>query len=318
MSFAPGPHTFYATYDGNATHPPGTSNVVTQVFRKTQPVITVSLPFAVRPGAAAMARIDLRANPFGPVPGGNVSLYEGSTLLGTIFADNHCCSGGMTVEIPIPALPSGTHYLYASYEGSANFEPGKSALVKLTVYSAGAFALDVTSTTNTINANGDYPTLNSRFDIYRRIGSGAWTKIASRALYASWSEAGTPGVVYTYRMEAFDPGGQLLATSNTDLAMVKTFTDDPLTLFTTVKAVHIQELLDATNILRTAAGLAPLSLPDAGAGQTIRASHILALRTAINEARVALGAAPVTFSTTVTAGSIMHVQDIQDLREAMR
>jgi hypothetical protein len=317
-SFAPGPHTFYVTYEGNADQPPSTSNVVTQVFRKSQPVVTLTLPGPVLPGQASTASVRLESNPWGSIPDGNLYLYEGTTLLGTVFADTHCCSGGMTVTIPIPALSPGAHFLYVTYEGSTYFEPGKSATVKMTVYPSGPFVIDAAVSGTGIYVQGSYSGSNVHYDLYRRIGSGPWGKLGQSG-YPTWSESNVQaGVVYAYQIKAYDSSNNLLATSNADMAMLVTFTDDVLAPFTTVKALHIKQLVDAVNVVRTAAGLSPLVLADAGAGQVIRASHILALRTAINEARATLGVAPVTFSTDVAPGTFMRVQDIQDLREALR
>jgi hypothetical protein len=314
-----GTHVFTLMYAGNATQPPGTSSPLTVVVHKARSITTVDNPPYLMQygGTQPNVRVSLTGDPFGGVPGGNVSLMEGSTVLITTFADKRCCSGGITVEMTLPVLAPGIHYIRATYVGDETYLPSQSAPFQLRVLPAGTFVLDAQAGANWIQARGFFNAPpNTSYVVHRRVGSGAWTtSLQSTPFYSEFNpQQGTP---YTYWIEALDSANNVIATSNADLAMIVAFTDDPVTATTPIKALHETEIVAAANGLRNLAGLPAFPAP-ANAGDVIRASHILAIRNAINEARVALGAAPAMFSTNVAAGSPVRIQDIQDLREAMR
>lgn len=308
-----GTHTFYAAYEGNATQPPTTSNSVTQVVTKAKSgTVLYTYTPAVRYGTTATVRAEVNAHYSGS-PGGTLRLYEGSTVLTSVTYTSY------SMDITLPQLPVGVHYLVARYEGDQHFEPSQSSALKLTIVPATGFVLDVTTSANQISANGFITGSNLHFDIYRKIGSAAWVKVFSNWPYPSVTDYSVPAnTPYLYKMLAYDATNNLVATSNIDMAMIVSFTDDPLLAGTTVKAQHVKELADAINAIRSSGGLQPMTLANAAAGDIIRASHVLALRTALNEGRVALGADPVTFSSDVSAGSMMKAQHLQDLREAIR
>ncbi|HKV37416.1 MAG TPA: RHS repeat-associated core domain-containing protein [Pyrinomonadaceae bacterium] len=102
-----------------------------------------------------------------------------------------------------------------------------------------------------------------------------------------------------------------------------TFTDDPLVAGTTiVKALHVTELRDAINLLRTRAGIATVSWAESvSAGVLIKASHITEMRTRLEEARAALALAPTSYTDpTLTAGTTpvkaVHIQQMRDSLKA--
>jgi hypothetical protein len=307
--FPVGTHTIYAMYQGNATQPPSTSNVVTVVIRKAQSSITLDpsnsyVQFGDHPS--------LRAYVSGG-SGGNVRLLEGNTVLVTVPP------GASSTYLPLPTLSIGIHYLRAVFDGNESYEPSESAVRKLTIYQAGALIVDAEGGPGFVRALGisSAPYVGN-FNVYRRINSGAWTQVRNHSS-AQWDESSpTPGVVYSYKMEQFDNGGLLMATSNIDVATMVSFTDDPIIPGMRVKAQHLAEVLAAVNALRAGAGLAPIALTDAGPGQLIRAAHISTIRTAVNEARSALGASVVPFPSDVTTLAPIRIQHMQDLREAVR
>ena len=93
-----------------------------------------------------------------------------------------------------------------------------------------------------------------------------------------------------------------------------TFTDDPLTLrVTSVKAVHITELRDAINTLRSNKGLGAFSFtdPTLTAGVTpVRAVHLTDLRTALNGVYDALALARPTYpDPTIVTGQTIIIPD---------
>ena len=101
-----------------------------------------------------------------------------------------------------------------------------------------------------------------------------------------------------------------------------TFTDDPLIAgITSIKAVHVNELRDAINLLRQRAGIATVSWAEAvTSGVTIKASHITEMRTRLGEARTALGLAPTTYTDPGLSASYtikaVHIQEIRDSLKA--
>ncbi|HKR64742.1 MAG TPA: hypothetical protein VJZ00_13500, partial [Thermoanaerobaculia bacterium] len=83
----------------------------------------------------------------------------------------------------------------------------------------------------------------------------------------------------------------------------------------TIRAAHFNEIRDAVNALRAAAGLAPISITFSGA---IQAAHVIALRDAINEVRTNRGVPTYTWANAVAAGTPIRAIDIQQLRDAVR
>ncbi|MEE8160520.1 MAG: beta-propeller fold lactonase family protein [Acidobacteriota bacterium] len=103
-----------------------------------------------------------------------------------------------------------------------------------------------------------------------------------------------------------------------------TFTDDPLTSqVTLIKAVHITELRDAINTLRSNKGLGAFSFtdPTLTAGVTpVRAVHLTDLRTALNGVYDALGQTQPTYTDqTITSGStVVKKTHIDEIRSAVK
>jgi hypothetical protein len=133
-----GTHQFHATYEGDATHPPATSDTieVTVVRAATR------LSFGdlhenhfVRYGQQPEIRVVVGSEGSG-VSAGTLYLYDGSTLLASAAAQYN-------VPFTLPILSPGVHYLQAKYSSSENHEPSQSAPQRLTILPADGFALDV-------------------------------------------------------------------------------------------------------------------------------------------------------------------------------
>jgi hypothetical protein len=321
-----GTHEYYVKFEGTETQPPASSPVFRQTVTKAQSIIAFpyrNLNTILRYGSQPEVRIDLRSDPHGPVPEGIVKLYDGSTLLATKDVVNNCCSGGITVTFNLPVLSVGVHHIHATYAGNGRFKPSSTGYERYTIIPAEGFVVDayaaVDGTYQSVGAAG-YFTLpeNGHFVIYRKVGSQPWAVYDSYALYPSASIYDpTPNVVYAFRMEAYDGANHLVASSNADAAMIFPFTDKPLLSGLPVKAQHLQELIAATNILRTAAGLSTLTLSDAGVGQLIRLEHLTTLRSYWDAARAALGLTPFTHSN-LPLGSTIQAHHFQELRDAMQ
>jgi Bacterial Ig-like domain (group 3)/FG-GAP-like repeat len=304
----PGTYKYQVRFEGTATEPPGTSGIVTQVISKRSTTTIINLTEAfVRPGQRPTLTVSV------PLDWNtSVRLYNGSTLLSRIEVDEN---------YQLPALPVGTHYLRAVYDGN-ELNEGSESFARFTVMPGDAFLLDVSAAPQWIAARGFYPSLPERgwFAVYRRIGNGPWTIwIPRTSVVSQLTEFAPPfNTVYQYRLEAYDASNELLASSNIELAMRVTFTDEVFNGPKTVKAVHVKELVAAINVVRATAGLPPVAITDAGAGKRIRAAHIVALRNAINQARTALGAPPAPFTADVAGGAVIRLRHLQELRDAIR
>ena len=106
------------------------------------------------------------------------------------------------------------------------------------------------------------------------------------------------------------------------------FTDDPLTVGTPVRAVHITELRTRINALRAACLAVPATFvfadPTLTPGVTpVRAVHLTEMRTALSEAYVAAacGQTAPSYAATITAGSTLisaaHITELRALVVAL-
>lgn len=99
-----------------------------------------------------------------------------------------------------------------------------------------------------------------------------------------------------------------------------TFTNDPLTTGTEVKAVHVTELRDAINLLRLRAGLPTVTWAETvSIGGLIKATHITEMRTRLDQARTALSlAATVYTDPNLAAGYVIKKEHIQEIRDSLK
>lgn len=162
------------------------------------------------------------------------------------------------------------------------------------------------------------------YQIERRIGTGAWTPLASNITTTFYTNSGlTANLAYFYRVRGVDSFGSAGPYSDPDLATTVVFTDDPLVVRTTiVRTYHITQLRAAVNIVRSAATLGPYNFTDATltpGTSLIRAVHITDLRTALNAARSALGLPAVFYTQSIVPNaSRVFAADINDLRNGVK
>jgi len=140
--------------------------------------------------------------------------------------------------------------------------------------------------------------------------------------FAGWSGAcsGTGSCVIAI-------GGPSAVTATFNLTGPFTFTDPglsggPWSGLSTIRAVHILELRNAINTVRTSRRLSAVSFTDPSLtmGSTIiRAVHLSELRTALNEAYSAAGALAPTYtdSTLEVAEMFVKAVHIRELRSAV-
>ena len=182
----------------------------------------------------------------------------------------------------------------------------------LTVAKAGSGSGTVTSNPAGINCGGDCSEIygiNTTVTLTATPGSGTSFK--------DWGGA-CSGTTATCTV-TMDTNISVTATYS------KIYTDDPLTSqVTPVKAVHITELREAINTLRSNNGLSAFSFTDptltAGV-TTAKGIHITELRTALTEAAAALGKPAPNFPTdpTIEPGqTIIKKAHISEIRSAVR
>jgi len=128
----------------------------------------------------------------------------------------------------------------------------------------------------------------------------------------------TPGTAYFYLARATRGGTTPSAYSARELMTAVTFTNDPIApMATIVRAVHITELRNAVNAVRTLAGLAPATWTDPSlASLVIRAVHLTELRTNLTDARTQLDLSP--FAPAYPTLSIVRAIDVSEIREGVR
>jgi hypothetical protein len=266
---------------------------------------------AVRSGTAHVLHFTITGPANAPTPTGTLQIIrDGSVIANTTFTN-----GEATATLPV--LPRGTYDVQAVYSGDANYS-GTTATITLQVTPNQPVAIDARGLTSAIQIGYVLPANTQSIAMFRRpVGSGTW------ALATSWSPATgldtgtlTRGVMYEYYLEAQISGGTTLQ-SNVDRAML--FTDDPLTVGTAVKSVHLLELQQAVNEMRAMAGLSPFAFDSSvSVSAPVRASHIQGLRTAVNEARGVLGWSTATFPAMTAGVTPILASDVQQLRDLSR
>jgi uncharacterized repeat protein (TIGR01451 family) len=179
-----------------------------------------------------------------------------------------------------------------------------------------ATALSASQASVTWNALPDV----TSYEVWRRTGAGTYALVGTTVSSLFLDNSLAANTTYLYRVRAM--AGTLAGPmSQPDLTTTFIFADDPVPPRSVrVKALHIQQLRTAANILRAAAGLPPAVFTDASvaAKSRIKSVHLTQLRTAINEARAALGFQPVPFITPTLAGARIRAVNITELRGAVK
>jgi hypothetical protein len=288
-----------ARYSGDATHPfARTASPLVINVTKGTPVLMlrpVQTTFGTSGTLTVNANPPFNAHASTQYPTGSVSVYEGQTLLaqGTLV--------GGRVDFAKPALPIGRHSFRIVYSGDANYKALEDVAVHDVVASGTTATLDARGTADRVRI------VSSQGEIFRKLPAGAWERAGYGDVVDDYFPA--PGVVYLY--------AGWYGNAPIDVAMRVSFTDDLLQPGTSIRALHLTELVTATNQLRTAAGLAPITL-SITAGHAVSAQHVQTLRNAINNARTTLGAYAFPFTGSIGTGDVIRAWHIQELREAVR
>lgn len=311
-----GAHTYTANFAGDATHPPS-SATITYVVEKQTPSIQVVSPFAVA-GASNTVRIVLNRQFGWEYPTGTVSLLGAGDQVVTATVGPE----GQAYGVALPALPAGRGALRVRYSGDAKFAAAET-VVPYVVFPVSPIAVEARG-----SADGVFIAWNTKGsgNLSRaKAGTTAWELPPRCCGNSSFFDDVPAEVPYLYRTETDDK-----AMSSVDVGMRFSFTNDPLLPEAVVTPHLVDEIIRATNILRTAANLPPAQIPAQkpkapaprgrviGIGSGVSASTVSLLRNAINEAREKLGAYRFDFVAALSEGGAVNATQLQELREAVR
>jgi len=307
INLPPGQHTLRARFNGSETVQRGTSEIATHTVTKATPVlITPEGTTTMEVGSYGLSIYISSVG--GHTPSGTLSLFRDATAIDTTPVTS------TFTGLKAGLLFVGTYVFHVEYSGDDYLNPVQSPSWTVNVIYTGppqfrasyrdghvAFAYVVTSSATTIH--------------FWRTPVGG---IGQTEVPASGDDV-TSGV-YLYWFTAFNAQGSQVATSPKEVIVAMNFTDEDLTVGSTVRAVHFNEILTATNLLRSAAGLSPVSLESLTLGvTTIRASHLTTLREAIIQGRIVAGAQPLSFTDyPINTSHRIRLVHLLEMREALR
>ena len=213
--------------------------------------------------------------------------------------------------LPLPGSPS-KEYIYAGGRLIATEEPNP--MVAPTNLIADTFSsarIDLTWTA----APGAH-----HYQVERAPNlGGTFTVVNSNVVGTSYQDTTVTSVnAYLYRVRTADAVGNLSPPSGIDVATAITFTDNPLTVGTTlVKAVHLTELRQAVNAVRAAANLSAATWtdPTLSTSVTIKAVHVTELRSNLDAALTALGIATSAYTDPSLTGILIKKVHVDELRQ---
>lgn len=120
---------------------------------------------------------------------------------------------------------------------------------------------------------------------------------------------------YLYRVVALDAGGNPSPPSARDVATTRQFTSDPLRV---LRAAHINDLRAAINTFRAAAGLSPASYTSGiSAGSLLKRTNVTEMRSAVDAARAAIGLAPYPYAESIVAGTRLKWNHFRELQNTL-
>jgi hypothetical protein len=173
----------------------------------------------------------------------------------------------------------------------------------------------------TINLTWNPAAGAANYEIARRCTNAGYTTVATTSM-TSFANTVPSGSACLYQVRAIDAFSRYSPYSAADLATTFAFTDDPLVAgATTIKFVHVNELRQAIDALRTTAGLGSWSFtaPAPAVGTKPRAVHIHELRSALHDARMALGMSALAYTDPlVDAGFVVKAAHMQELRNSLK
>ncbi|HEY0156444.1 MAG TPA: Ig-like domain repeat protein [Thermoanaerobaculia bacterium] len=270
-------------------------------------------------GGTVTFTASLSVKPGAPVPTGTVTLYEGSTVLGSASVN----SAG-NVSITVANLSIGSHSVKAHYSGNPDLDyPGADSNTLVHTVHRPPFGapLNVVATgnaaANAITIRWTSTADVSTHHVMRRNDLGQWHMVGSTPTEQFTDPTVDPSRAYVYTVRSVHAtNGTVSPDGNLDVAttMNPVRPSDKI-----VRAADTTDVRSLANSLRRAAGLAPFSFTDATlTGLPVKAVHLTELRTAIAQARAALGLPAVALSQPTITPRVTKAKfnDLQELRMA--
>ncbi len=164
----------------------------------------------------------------------------------------------------------------------------------------------------------------AHFLIDRRNGSNtSTTQVAGGEGCHVWNDSNAAsGNTYEYHVHAQDAGNHAGAPSNSDIATVMTFSNDPLSAGVDfVRAQHFVEMRQAVSSVRTCAGLgAPTWTDSSLSGVQVKAIHLTEIRDQLNQAlnQLQVPVPGYTDPSIVPGSTVIKAAHVQEIREKVR
>lgn len=295
---------------------------VIQLGWKPSVTLVLTLPSAMGAGDAATAMLtayDVNDNvATGYVGTVHFTSTDGAATLPLNYtftpgdAGVHTFPSGFILRTAGSQVVTVTDVAAATITGSRGVTVGPATPTSFTASPSGA---------TTINLGWNSSAGAAQYEIQRRCTSSGYSTLTTTAM-TNYADTVSSGSACVYQVRAIDAFSRFSPFSAPDAATTIVFTDDPLIAGgTKVKAIHMTELRQAVNALRTTAGLGAMSftIPAPAIGTKAMAVHIQELRTALAQARTPLGLSAVAFTDpTVTAGNVVKAAHLQELRTALK
>ena len=240
---------------------------------------------------------------FGGTPATSVAFVNSGLLTATTPAH---AAGIVDVRVTNPSTAFGTLGSGFTYVAAALAAPTS--------------LLATATSTTSVNVNWNTVGGATGYEVLRSTDGTIFTTAGTPAAPPFTDSGRTANTSYLYKVRATGPGGPS-PDSNLDAATTTIFTDDPLVVGSTViKAVHLTEIRNAVNAMRTLAGIGTVSFTDPSpTGVNVKVVHITEIRTALNAARVDLALSSLSFTNTLTAGvTPVRAIDFTELRNGVK
>jgi len=226
----------------------------------------------------------------------------------------------MAAALPTPTPQLSKEYIYAGSRMLAVEDAGANAAT------ATGFSMTATTVNNSIAVKLDWGAAGTGIDHYEieRASKNsdpfqplpAW--VGGTALTYT-DNSTTANQAYLYRVKAVQVNNSGSSYSNLDAATAIAFEDDPIEQnITGIKAVHISQLQQAVNAMRTLAGLSQIPWTNnAGQGQAITAAPLTEMRTALNDAITKLEITTPQYTDANYSG-LIYKRHIEELRQHVK
>jgi hypothetical protein len=229
-------------------------------------------------------------------------------------AGTHMFTNGFTLRTVGSHVITVTDVASATITGSKGVTVGPPTPTGLAATAAGATQVNVTWSTSAGAA---------QYEVLRASASPIYTLVTTTAIASFSDTTVTAANAYVHKVRAIDSSARPSPFSTPDAATTVVFTDDPVVGgVTPVKAVHLTQIRQAINALRTTAGLTAAAFTDPVLNSSIRvkAAHVQELRTALTAARTALGLSTINYTDpTLVAGTTkVRALHIQELRSGVK